>query len=236
MGTVYNTNVVTDGIKFYWDGANRKSYPGTGTVWTDLAGNTIGTLTNFTGGAEFDSANGGGIAFDGTDSVILTSANSDFGTGPLTAAFWIKRDNAGGHVFVTCGYNTSPSTGDNNLSVGAFYNQIDYLLGGTWAMNPQPDITSPIVEVDKWYYYVFTRSGTDVAFYLNANLLATDSISGSAEVVSLQIGLGAQLRNASPLSVGHVLEGTMASAVFYNTLLTDAEVKQNYNATKGRFT
>ena len=222
-----------DDIIACWDAGGKRSYPGTGTTWTDVAGNTIGTLTNFTGGTEFDSANGGGIAFDGTDSVVITTANSDFGTGPLTAAFWVNRDDAGDHVFVTAGYNQEG--GSNNLSMGAYNNQIDFLLGGGWAINPQPDITSPIIEAGKWYYYVFTRSGTDVAFYLNGNLFATDSIGVSVDVDSLQIGLGAQLRNSSPLVVGHVLEGRMASAVFYNTLLTPAEIKQLYYMQKSRF-
>ncbi len=46
MGTAYNTNVVTDDLIGCWDAGNRRSYPTTGTVLTDLAGGVNGTLTN----------------------------------------------------------------------------------------------------------------------------------------------------------------------------------------------
>ncbi len=49
MGTVYNTNVVSDGLVSCWDAANKRSYPGTGTTWTDVVGGNNATLTN-TGG------------------------------------------------------------------------------------------------------------------------------------------------------------------------------------------
>ena len=46
MGTSYNTNIVTDGLVGCWDAGNRRSYPGAGATWTDLAGGNNGTLTN----------------------------------------------------------------------------------------------------------------------------------------------------------------------------------------------
>ena len=47
MAFHYSPKIVTDGLIFALDAANHKSYPGSGTVWTDLSGNsTHGTLTN----------------------------------------------------------------------------------------------------------------------------------------------------------------------------------------------
>ena len=38
-------NIVTDGLVLSLDAANKKSYPGTGTAWNDLSGNSnTGTL------------------------------------------------------------------------------------------------------------------------------------------------------------------------------------------------
>jgi hypothetical protein len=46
--------------------ADKKSYSGSGTTWTDRSGNgNSGTLTN---GPTFDSGNGGSIDFDGQKS------------------------------------------------------------------------------------------------------------------------------------------------------------------------
>ena len=69
MGTVYNTNIVTDGLIGCWDAANKRSYPGAGTTWTDLAGSNSATLVN---DATFADVSLGAIAFDGTnDSVTV---------------------------------------------------------------------------------------------------------------------------------------------------------------------
>ena len=55
MAFNYLPKIVTDGLVFAVDAANKKSYPGSGTTWTDLAGNNNGTLTN---GPTFDSGMG----------------------------------------------------------------------------------------------------------------------------------------------------------------------------------
>ena len=52
MAFNYSPKIVTDGLVFAVDAANKKSYPGSGTTWTDLAGSNNGTLTN---GPTFDS-------------------------------------------------------------------------------------------------------------------------------------------------------------------------------------
>ena len=67
MAFNYSPKIVTDGLVFAVDAANKKSYPGSGTTWTDLAGSNDGTLTN---GPTFDSGDGGSIVFDGTDDYV----------------------------------------------------------------------------------------------------------------------------------------------------------------------
>ena len=39
MAVNYNTSIVTNGLVLALDAANRKSYSGSGTTWTDLSGN-----------------------------------------------------------------------------------------------------------------------------------------------------------------------------------------------------
>jgi hypothetical protein len=49
--------IVTSGLVLCLDAANRKSYPTTGTTWTDLSGNgRTGTFNNMDG-TNFNSAN-----------------------------------------------------------------------------------------------------------------------------------------------------------------------------------
>ena len=64
MSTRYNPSIVRDNLVLYFDAANTKSYPGSGTTWTDMGSKGIdGTLTN---GPTFDSGNMGTISFDGS--------------------------------------------------------------------------------------------------------------------------------------------------------------------------
>ena len=61
MATEYNIpKIVTDNLVFFLDAANTKSYPGTGTTWTDMMGTNNGTID----GATF---NTNVFDFDGTD-------------------------------------------------------------------------------------------------------------------------------------------------------------------------
>jgi hypothetical protein len=39
MAISYNPRIVTDGLVLALDAGNPKSYPGSGTAWTDLSGN-----------------------------------------------------------------------------------------------------------------------------------------------------------------------------------------------------
>ena len=59
MAFNYSPKIVTDGLVFYLDAANTKSYIGSGTTWTDLSrGDNSGILN----GAVFNSLNGGSIS------------------------------------------------------------------------------------------------------------------------------------------------------------------------------
>jgi hypothetical protein len=62
MGIAYNPRTITDGLVLCLDAANPKSYPGSGTTWTDLSGNgNNGTLVN---GVGYSGDNlGGNISF-----------------------------------------------------------------------------------------------------------------------------------------------------------------------------
>jgi len=67
MGTTYNPAIVTDGLVFCVDAANKRSYPGTGTTWTDLVGGNNGTLIN---SVSFDASNGGSLQTDASNERI----------------------------------------------------------------------------------------------------------------------------------------------------------------------
>ena len=87
MAFNYSPKIVTDGLVLYLDAANTKSYPGTGTVWTDISRtNNNGTLTN---GPTYTSTFGGSIVFDGTnDSVVSANTINITGASARTMNIW----------------------------------------------------------------------------------------------------------------------------------------------------
>ena len=70
MAVLNGPGIITSGLISALDAADRNSYPGSGTTWTDISGNNNnGTLTN---GPTFSSTNGGAIVLDGADDYINT--------------------------------------------------------------------------------------------------------------------------------------------------------------------
>jgi hypothetical protein len=68
MAASLGPKIITNSLSLALDAADKNSYPGSGTTWTDLSGNqNHGTLAN---GPTFNGSNGGSIVFDGVDDYI----------------------------------------------------------------------------------------------------------------------------------------------------------------------
>ncbi len=68
MGVNYNPFQVTEGLVLYFDAANGRSYPRSGTVWNDLSGATYtGSLIN---GPTFSAENFGSFNFNGSNDYV----------------------------------------------------------------------------------------------------------------------------------------------------------------------
>ena len=67
MGRSLGVNIIRDGLVLYFDGANGKCYPKSGTDLNDIISNIDGTLVN---GVGYDTDNLGYFVFDGVDDYI----------------------------------------------------------------------------------------------------------------------------------------------------------------------
>ena len=73
MGTARGPKLVTKGLVLALDAASPKSYPGSGTTWSDLTGNNLNaTLFN---GPTFSTDNFGTIVFDGDEAGLKAAEN-----------------------------------------------------------------------------------------------------------------------------------------------------------------
>lgn len=214
MALLHSPRIVTDGLVLCLDAANRDSYPGSGTVWRDLAGSNNGTLTN---GPTFNSANGGSIVFDGTNDSVNLGSIINGPLGGISFCFYCLYK----------GYNNFPRiiAKNHDFPWTIFFDQDNTLA--FFVMNLQiRNLVS--IELNKWFFGCCTYDNSTAKVYINA-LLRRQTTGGSTISLNtgdVYIGTSAQ---------GRPLNGNIAQFSIYNRALTPAEILQNYNATKGRY-
>ena len=224
-----NGKIVTDGLVLALNAADRNSYPGSGTTWTDISGNNLnGTLTN---GPTFSSENGGIITFDGADDYIGCGNSSLLNLGAMTIAAWVKPS--------TNVANYRAIIADESVG-GAPWNYRLYLVINTGTVvydfygSGYSGLTSTYaINDNKWHYVCGVRTATNgtIRLYIDGVLNVSGTDSSNRSTLGNQVLIG-----ASPLSgVSYPFSGNIASAQIYNVGLTDAQILQNYNAMKSRF-
>ena len=244
MGVLYSPKIVTDGLVLALDAANPKSYPGSGTTWSDLSGNgNGGTLVN---GPTFDSENNGSIQFDGVnDYSIIQNYNEDSNLA-LSVFAWVKlinqnftsrgrylnwivnkRDNGNDRQWQI--FTRRDPNGDNRTYVSLT------LFNGSSIICSINEGSVYEVELNKWYYVGFTTlgtSGSTAKTYQNGLLNNTNTLSSNRGTGSRPLAI------ATPAwALGNTFnwDGNISSIKIYNRALTADEVLQNYNATKSRY-
>jgi len=226
MGLSHSPKIVTNGLVLALDAANNKSYPGSGTTWSDLSGNNNnGTLTN---GPTFSNANGGSIVFDGTDDyVAITNLFLNTITN-ITLQGWVYISSTslkGPFVKVGGGVNGyAIGVGGNDFDTSG--NQIIGLYAGVrWILTGNNYSTG-------WKFFTLTLSTTSVpTFYLNGALIGSYTGTNPLTPTSgVYVG-----RNVGDELTVRAFAGNIATTQIYNRELSATEILQNYNATKGRF-
>jgi hypothetical protein len=225
----YYGNIVRDGLVLNLDAAKRDSYPGSGTTWRDIAGGVItGSLVN---GPTFDSANAGSIVFDGTNDYSILTTNIFRTTLPnFTISVWYKKTIDG--ILLGNHYH-------NNSWESIWFSTTVFIVNGApnSSTNRQSlSYTSTTSSSTIWYNMVAVNNSS--LNYMKVFLNGTEHATKSATVVpwdsNIPPTLGAQ-RVASPVGVQGALSGNISNLLIYNKALSETEILQNYNATKGRY-
>jgi hypothetical protein len=221
MGINYNPRIVTNGLVLCLDAANLKSYPGSGTTWTNLAG-TIGngTLTNV---PTFNANNSGSIVFDGIDDFVQCS-----GSITVTAATfvcWIRRNGSQGT------YDGILFSRGTSVTGMLFYTSDQ--LGYTWnnAVNTYNWNSGLIVPDLTWCMVAVSVTSTAATAYLcqaSGITTATNTVSHTSTVLD-------DIKLAFDDATTRYFTGNIAIAQLYNRALSADEVLQNFNALRGRY-
>ena len=228
---VSTPSIITDGLVLNLDAGNTLSYPGTGTDWFDLtSNNNDATLIN---GASYITDGGGSISFDGVNDFIQVGQISNVTTTTYISA-WIKLGSLTDDYRIFGFGNGSSNTfqlifeGDaTNKPLGLnTYNNDLYGIDTT-----QVDYTNG------WFNVTIGLHSNDFSstkIYINGNNIQTSQKLGTSinRVFNNTFTIGTLQWN---LASGWYFNGQISDVKIYNKTLTDSEVLQNYNATKGRF-
>lgn len=212
------------------DAGNTASYPGTGTLWTDLSGNNNnGTLV---GGPTFDSANGGSIVFDGVNQYMTTLLNSSANN--TTSIIWYKWNGVNKATILTY-LGNSASTGlgfliNNGTNSNTAGNKISVLYGGAYYNALTTGTLFGTLVSGVYTQLTLTRDGSSTYLYQNGVFLGATTRTPNNSTSNLSFNLGTDVIVGFP-----PFGGAVPLIQFYNRALTSTEVLANYNATKGRF-
>jgi len=224
MGSI-TTDIVSDGLVFNMDAANRACYPKTGTTATD----TVSSLTGTINGASFETTNSGVFSLDGTDDYIdFGTTLSDFTT-ELTIDFFGKISGSPNDgILITKGEHNSSSTSNFGFQIVSS-NRLRLYAKASGQGYTTVDSNSNIRDNNINNYTLVYNSG-NVYFYKNGTLFSLHSF-----------GLNSLPSTSGPLSIGRLkgysqyFPGNVYSVKVYNRALSSNEVLHNYNALKGRF-
>ena len=225
MGVAYNPKIVTNGLVLALDAGNTKSYPGSGTAWTDLSGNgNNGTLTN---GPTFSGANGGSLSFDGVDDYVnLTSASLlPVGTSDRTIVAFVRTPTSFPEPYLHA-IHWGTAAQDQSFGLAIFSN------GG---LNTHPWVGAPsqgtvVAGTDYCLAVSYTHSSTLHKFWING-ISQGAGVARYINTGTTEARVGSRISNGEDWGPS----GRIYNVMIYNRSLTDAEIQQNFNATRGRY-
>lgn len=219
MSVFAGPEIVNENLVMYLDAANLRSYPGSGTNWSDLINSKTGILN----GPVFDS---GSISFDG-----INDSNSIASLGfssfiEFSVSVWFYSNLAQGMALVRAS--------DSSNTFILHYRGAGFYLVGNDAI-PSGYLGWQTVPVaNQWIMLTGTWDGNVMKLYQNATKQTNE--------LAFAGGVNGVLANINSIQLGYYFNasqpwtnGKIASCALYNRALSQSEITQNFNATRGRF-
>jgi hypothetical protein len=234
MAFNYSPKIITTGLVLALDAGNPRSYPGTGTVWTDLSKTTNNsTLVN---SPTFNTSNGGSIVLNGSSNFINVPNISNYapGTGDFAIEWWQYGGTSASFPRI---FSIGTYTSGNTLAIsqegGTLYFWINSSANGAGtSLGSFGAITSV------WNHFIVTRVSGAVRAYKNSIYLGTSATNTNNATFSntKYCSIGAESTNGTSGVSGTFLGGRISSFRLYiGKGFSQADVIQNYNTTKTRY-
>lgn len=224
MATEYNPRVVTNGLLFYIDAANPRSYVGSGITVNGLISGVGATLVN---GPGFGTTNNGFLIFDGVNDHATFNVAGMGNT--ITVELWAK---------IKSFHSTMP--------FGFFEYDVFTYLGGIGFNTNNSDVhgissatVSGLGISSNWTHYVFEMR-TDVSYtnnkmYINGNLQSLSQLIGTESAAKRTFNSGVGRISGYNANSSFAIPMDLGLFKFYNRSLSQQEINFNYNAIKKRY-
>jgi len=219
MALAHSPRIVTDGLVLCLDAGNTKSYPGTGTTWTDLSGNgNNGTLVN---GVWYNSSNGGALSFDGVNDYV--NLNFPFTQSSSENSYTIVM---GAKLSTTSSARRQLWSSDNagyDWGFGAGEGTRFIIFSGESSYTGRAQDTNWHIFTAQWSSSFGTRLYIDNVLDISTANIGYDSSIASTTSIG---------KNPT---YGEYWNGNVSFVQLYNRALTASEIQQNFNSLRGRF-
>lgn len=211
---------VTTGLQLYMDAGNPASYPGSGTTWTSLVNGYTGSMGT---GVGYSASNGGVLTFNGVSTAFVNMYASASAlttvTNNISVEAWYQSN------------NNFPGIVRTGISSSGFVFGYFSTTGTAWKVTKYGVVdlsAGAIPQNTSWHQAVLTYSSTT-----GTRVYIDGVLSGTA------LANTSNLASGSEFSIGRseavTLNGNMGIFRWYNTVLSAADVAQNFDADRSRF-
>jgi len=240
MSLSHHPSIPRNGLVFYSDPANSKSYPSSGSI-TGIDLSKSKNTISYISGVSYNAANGGSVGFNPSGSYCSISNVINVGpTSTFSLCAWAK-------------WNTTPTAGAARrpaIAASVLTNNFEFTLGfpytyslsklglevGKAGVGSQTAYSINSAPTGVWYHLAGVYKNGSADFYLNGvyqSSITYNATVNSATTTSGNWLLGVELYNNAN-SIG-IMNGNVSAVCAYNRILTSGEIFQNYTALKGRF-
>ena len=240
------TGIITDGLVFNMDAANRASYPRTGTTVTDTIGNLTGSMV----GTSFNITDNATFNFDGIDDRIDLPNNIPVLTYG-TLSMWFKIPSSTTNITNVLFSLYEGNSNRFSLSIGeaTSYYSNESLMALFWNGGSASNISyAPVTREGHTHYFDDTWHNIVLIIDSGPAPRTKIYIDNVNKTLSYPFGsnTGTGFTNLSPSAVrigdrfydgadGQYFDGNIGPVHIYNRALSATEVLHNYNALAGRF-
>ena len=234
MGIAYNPRIVTDGLVLCLDAGNSKSYPGSGTTWTDLSGNA----RNFTWVSSPSYTSGSIPYFSTLGNRCTGPASNSFGIDNTSGytIFLISMQNAlvDTSAFQFYKNNLSGSSGRGIFSHCTWGDDIVYFdQGGCCGSDVRTSIGSGGSQTwNIWTFRRLTDSSTRSISKNGTTLITNTAAATTIDLDSRGVDLGSSIDSGGDSSTWNARLGGF---IVYNRGLSDDEISTTVNALKPKY-